>query len=125
VRPITLIPIWSASVYSPLARQFDRLAGLTGTLSTSHRTHTSTATNLLVLTATSSITRQHRSPPLGPAALPPLSRADLSPATDSHRPRQLAEMSYIERATDYAQTLYRNLRQRYDDLSFEGKVSQV
>ncbi len=32
-------------------------------------------------------------------------------------------MSYIEQATDYAQSLYRNLRQRYSDLSFEGKVS--
>jgi len=34
-------------------------------------------------------------------------------------------MSYIAQATDYAHSLYGNLRRRYDDLSFEGKVSHT
>lgn len=32
-------------------------------------------------------------------------------------------MSLVERVTDYGFTLYRNLRQRYEDLTYAGKVS--
>lgn len=32
-------------------------------------------------------------------------------------------MSLVERATDYGLTVYRNLRQRYQDLTYPGKVS--
>lgn len=32
-------------------------------------------------------------------------------------------MNYVERVTDYGVGLYHNLRQRYADLSFAGKVS--